>query len=222
MTLWKRIFLLLVCIGILGCSAILGLNAYMKSQTAEHILTVEEAAKQKADCILVLGCGVRPDGTPSRMLTDRLETGIALYRAGASETLLMSGDHGTKAYDEVNTMKTLAKESGVPSADIFMDHAGFSTYDSVYRAKEIFCAKRVLIVSQGYHLPRALYIAKRLGLDAYGVAAADINYRGQAYREAREILARAKDFCAAALKQKPRFLGESIPVSSGNGDITND
>lgn len=222
LTVWKRIFLVLVCIGIIGCSVILGLSAHMKSQTAERILTVEEAAKQQADCILVLGCGVHPDGTPSRMLADRLETGIALYRTGICKTLLMSGDHGTEAYDEVNTMKGIAMESGVPSADIFMDHAGFSTYDSVYRAKEIFCAKRVLIVSQGYHLPRALYIAKGLGLDAYGVAAADISYHGQAYREAREILARAKDFCAVALQRKPRLLGDAIPVSSENGDTTND
>lgn len=179
------------------------------------------SGKADADCILVLGCGVRPDGTPSLMLTDRLETGIALYRAGVAEKLLMSGDHGTEDYDEVNTMKNIAKENGVPSADIFMDHAGFSTYDSVYRAKEIFCAKKVIIVSQKYHLPRALYVAEKLGLDAYGVAAADVSYRGQGYREVREMLARAKDFCNAALKRKPRLLGDAIPVS-GNGDSTND
>ena len=202
MKIWtKRILLFLICAGIAGCLAVVWLSAYVKSETAARILSTEEAAKQDADCILVLGCGVRPDGTPSLMLTDRLETGIALYRAGAAEKLLMSGDHGTEDYDEVNTMKNIAKENGVPSADIFMDHAGFSTYDSVYRAKEIFCAK--------------------LGLDAYGVAAADVSYRGQGYREAREMLARAKDFCNAALKRKPRLLEDAIPVS-GNGDSTND
>ena len=142
MKIWtKRILLFLICMGVAGCLAVVWLSAYVKSETAARILSAEEAAKQDADCILVLGCGVRPDGTPSLMLTDRLETGIALYRAGAAEKLLMSGDHGTEDYDEVNTMKRIAKESGVPSADIFMDHAGFSTYDSVYRAKEIFCAE---------------------------------------------------------------------------------
>ena len=211
MKIWtKRILLFLICMGVAGCLAVVWLSAYVKSETAARILSAEEAAKQDADCILVLGCGVRPDGTPSLMLTDRLETGIALYRAGAAEKLLMSGDHGTEDYDEVNTMKRIAKESGVPSTDIFMDHAGFSTYDSVYRAKEIFCAEKVIIVSQKYHLPRALY-----------VAAADVSYRGQSYREAREMLARAKDFCNAALKRKPRLLGDAIPVS-GNGDSTND
>lgn len=222
MKIWtKRILLFLICAGIAGCLAVVWLSAYVKSETAARILSTEEAAKQDADCILVLGCGVRPDGTPSLMLTDRLETGIALYREGAAEKLLMSGDHGTEDYDEVNTMKNIAKENGVPSADIFMDHAGFSTYDSVYRAKEIFCAKKAIIVSQKYHLPRALYVAEKLGLDAYGVAAADVSYRGQGYREAREMLARAKDFCNAALKRKPRLLGDAIPVS-GNGDSTND
>ena len=162
----KRTLLFLICIGVIGCLAVVGLSAYVKSETAARILSAEEAAKQDADCILVLGCGVRPDGTPSLMLTDRLETGIALYQAGAAEKLLMSGDHGTEDYDEVNTMKRIAKENGVPSADIFMDHAGFSTYDSVYRAKEIFCAKKVIIVSQRYHLPRALYVAEKLGLES--------------------------------------------------------
>lgn len=221
MKIWKRILLFFICAGVLGCVAVVELSNYIKNETAARILSVEEAAEEGADCILVLGCGVRPDGTPSLMLTDRVETGIALYQAGAAEKLLMSGDHGTEDYDEVNTMKNIAKENGVPSADIFMDHAGFSTYDSVYRTKEIFCAKKVIIVSQKYHLPRALYIAEKLGLDAYGVAAADIHYRGQSYREVREMLARAKDFFSVAWKRKPTLLGETIPIS-GNGDCTND
>lgn len=174
-----------------------------------------------ADCILILGCGVRKDGTPSLMLRDRLETGIALYEAGAGKKLLMSGDHGRKEYDEVNTMKAFAMERSIPSEDIFMDHAGFSTYDSMYRARDIFCAEKVIIVTQEYHLPRALYVAEKLGLEAYGVAALDVNYHGQAYREFREMLARAKDFCTAWMQPKPKYLGEAIPVS-GNGDLTND
>ena len=102
-----------------------------------------------------------------------------------------------------------------------MDHAGFSTYDSMVRAKDIFCAEKVIVVSQEYHLYRALYLAEKLGLDAYGVSAMDIDYRGQAYREFREMLARAKDFCTAVIQPQPKFLGEEIPIS-GNGDLTND
>lgn len=222
MKIWaKRAVLCLFCLGIVGALAVFALSSYMKRHTAERILSAEEAAKLDADCILILGCGVRKDGTPSLMLRDRLETGIALYEAGAGKKLLMSGDHGRKEYDEVNTMKAFAMERSIPSEDIFMDHAGFSTYDSMYRARDIFCAEKVIIVTQEYHLPRALYVAEKLGLEAYGVAALDVNYHGQAYREFREMLARAKDFCTAWMQPKPKYLGEAIPVS-GNGDLTND
>lgn len=222
MKFWvKRAVFCLVCLGIVGILTVFGLSSYMKSHTAERILSAEEAAKLDADCILILGCGVREDGSPSLMLRDRLETGIALYEAGAAEKLLMSGDHGRKEYDEVNTMKDFAMERGIPSENIFMDHAGFSTYDSMYRARDVFCAEKVIIVTQEYHLPRALYVAEKLGLEAYGVAALDVNYHGQAYREFREMLARAKDFCTAWLQPKPKYLGEAIPVS-GNGNLTND
>jgi vancomycin permeability regulator SanA len=173
------------------------------------------------DCILVLGAGVREDGTPSLMLNERLELGIALYQSGASQKLLMSGDHGRKDYDEVNTMKGYALSQGITSEDVFMDHAGFSTYESIYRAKEIFQAKKIIIVSQEYHLYRALYIADKFGIEAYGVAAKGEEYQGQTYREFREILARNKDFLSVIFRPKPTYLGEAIPVS-GNGDVTND
>ena len=133
----------------------------------------------------------------------------------------MSGDHGRDEYDEVNIMKDYAIEKGIPSESIFMDHAGFSTYESIYRAKEIFQAKKVVIVTQKYHLYRALYIAKKLGLEAYGVGADPREYRGAFYREVREIIARNKDFIKCILKPKPTYLGSVIPIS-GNGDITND
>ena len=215
----KRGILALFCLGITGTAVVFGLSSYIKKETAEKIITAEEATD--ADCILVLGCGVREDGSPSLMLRDRLEKGIELYEAGTAPKLLMSGDHGRKNYDEVNLMKGYAMEKGVPSEDIFMDHAGFSTYDSMYRARDIFCAEKVIVVSQEYHLYRALYLAEKLGLEAYGVPAQDVNYRGQAYREFREMLARAKDFCTAVIQPEPKYLGEKIPVS-GNGDLTND
>ena len=217
----KRGILALFCLGITGGLAVFGLSSFVKNRTADKIVNETEAVKLDADCILVLGCGVREDGTPSLMLRDRLETGVALYEAGAAPKLLMSGDHGRKDYDEVNLMKDYAMEKGIPSEDIFMDHAGFSTYDSMVRARDIFCAKTVVIVSQEYHLYRALYLAEKLGLEAYGVPALDVHYRGQAYREFREMLARSKDFCTAVIQPQPKFLGEKIPIS-GNGDLTND
>ncbi|MEL7647383.1 MAG: ElyC/SanA/YdcF family protein [Sedimentibacter sp.] len=201
--------------------SIIFVNVYVKSSTEGMIITYDEAAKKDADCILVLGAGVRRDGSPSPMLEDRILTGIDLYNKGVSERLIMSGDHSTKEYDEVNTMKRYAVYMGIPSEHIFMDHAGISTYDSIYRAKEIFQADNIIIVTQEYHLYRALYIAKSLGIEAYGVSADNRVYAGQDLREIREIAARVKDFAMAILKPNPKFLGDTIPVS-GNGDVTND
>ena len=133
----------------------------------------------------------------------------------------MSGDHGQDEYDEVNIMKEFAIEKGIPSEDIFMDHAGFSTYESIYRAKEIFGAKKIIIVTQKYHLYRALYIAKTMGIEAYGVGADPRQYVGAFNREVREILARNKDFAKCIFKPKPTYLGDPIPIN-GNGDDTND
>jgi vancomycin permeability regulator SanA len=155
------------------------------------------------------------------MLRDRLERGVELYKQKSAPKLLMSGDHGQINYDEVNAMKQYAIENGVPSEDVFMDHAGFSTYETIYRARDVFDAKKVIIVTQEYHLYRALYIAKQLGVEAYGVSA-DLNrYAGQSMRDLREILARNKDFAKCIVKPKPTYLGEVISVS-GNGDLTND
>ncbi len=217
-----RILAVLLGLALLAALAALGLNAWVKHCARGSFLTAEQAAGDGGfDCVLVLGCQVRDDGSPSLMLRDRIDRGVELYRSGAAPKILMSGDHGTKGYDEVNTMKQLAIDAGVPSGDVFMDHAGFSTYDSVFRAKAVFQAKRVLIVSQAYHLYRALYIARALGLEACGVAAEGDTYVGQSMRELREIAARDKDAIKCIFKPDPTFLGEAIPVS-GDGDATND
>ena len=185
------------------------------------ILTPEEAAALDADCILVLGAGVWEGDRPSHMLNDRLEVAISLYEAGAAPKLLMSGDHGREEYDEVNVMKAFAVEHGVPSKDVFMDHAGFSTYESIYRARDVFQARTVVVITQEYHLYRAIYVARSLGLTAYGVSADLREYRGQAKYDIREILARCKDFVMTILRPKPTYLGEPIPIT-GSGDLTND
>ena len=192
------------------------------SRDEETMVPVLSRLKElDADCILVLGAGVRENGSPSLMLSDRLNTAIALYETGVCDRLLMSGDHGRVEYDEVNVMKSIAVEAGVPSEYIFMDHAGFSTYDSLYRARHIFQAKRVIIVTQEYHLYRALYVARALGLDALGVAAPGENYYGQTYRELREMAARTKDLAMTIWKPEASIMGEAIPVS-GDGNVTND
>lgn len=218
----KIILIVLLCVTVAGIAAVLGLNAYVKASVKERLLSPDEAAElEGVDCVLVLGCMVHDDGSPSQMLEDRITRGVALYKLGAAPKLLMSGDHGQQDYDEVATMKRIAVEEQVPSEDVFMDHAGFSTYESVYRAKEIFEADKIIIVTQEYHLYRALYVARQLGVEAYGVSSDYRTYSGQWHRDIREVLARCKDFAMCVFKPKPTYLGEAIPVS-GNGDLTND
>ena len=213
---------MLLCLAVIGVSTVVTVNVYVKSVGGDAICTPEEAARhENVDCIIVLGCQVKDDGTPSDMLRDRLIRAVKLYDLGAASKIIMSGDHGTEVYNEVAVMKQFAIDAGVPSEDVFMDHAGFSTYETVYRAKEIFGAEKVIFVTQEYHLYRTLYIAKQLGLDACGVSSDLHTYAGQSVRELREILARCKDYVMTVLKPEPTYLGESIPVS-GNGDITND
>lgn len=191
------------------------------NKTKSKIISLDEAEKlTDIDCAVILGAGVR-DGKPTPMLRDRLLTGIELNKSGTVKKLIMSGDHGSDDYDEVNIMKSFAVDNGVSDEDIFMDHAGFSTYETIYRAKEIFEADNIIIVSQKYHLYRALYIAEKLGVKAVGISADLRTYSGQAKRDLREILARDKDFFNCIFKPEPTYLGEKIPVS-GNGNLTND
>lgn len=217
-----KIIIILGIIGIVGIVTVAIINVHMYQSVKENILATDETADIDADCIIVLGAGVRSDGQPSWMLEDRILVGVDLYNIGAAPKIIMSGDHGRENYDEVNTMKDYAINSAVPSEDIFMDHAGFETYDSLYRAKEIFGAEKVVIVSQKYHLYRALYIAESLGMEAYGVSADLRNYSNwQYYREAREWLARVKSFGKCIIKSESYYLGETIDLS-GSGDVTND
>ena len=200
---------------------VLGINLYVKLSTYKQIIKGNDFTElSDVDCIIILGAGIWGD-KPSPMLEDRLLEGIKLYQNDVSDKIIMSGDHGRKEYDEVNIMKDYAIDKGIPSKNVFMDHAGFSTYESIYRAKDIFGAKKVVIVTQEYHLYRALYIANQLGIEAYGVGADPRKYVGATYREIREILARDKDFIKCIFKPEPTYLGDTIPVS-GNGDVTND
>ena len=217
----KKVIKVGIIIIIIIVLIILLINFYVKNSTKNQIIEKDDYSTLKnIDCIIILGAGIWGD-KPSPMLEDRLKEGILLYNNEVSDKIIMSGDHGREEYDEVNTMKKYAIENGIPSENIFMDHAGFSSYESIYRAKEIFNAKKVVIVTQKYHLYRALYIANQLGLEAYGVGADPRQYVGAIYREAREILARNKDFIKCIFKSAPTYLGDTIPVS-GNGDITND
>lgn len=234
MTLWKRILLILVLLAVAGAAVVFGISGYVTASVKDRILCraetkdislsheTREALKEKdADCILVLGAKVRKDGSPSYMLQDRMDLALSLYKAGAAPKLLLSGDHGRTDYDEVNSMKAYAQEAGVPDEDLFLDHAGFSTYDSVYRAKEIFQAEKIIVVTQSYHLYRALYGCRKMGIEAWGAASDQMTYRKQWIRDIREIAARDKDFVKWILKPEPVYLGEAIPIS-GSGISSQD
>lgn len=212
-----RCLLIMVIIGIVSVGLI---NVHVITKAAGYTLDANEANElEDVDCILVLGCGVY-ENSPTPLLADRLQRGVELYHQGAAPKLLMSGDHGQPDYDEVNVMKQYAMDANIPECDIFMDHAGFSTYESMYRARDVFAANKIIIVTQKYHLSRAVYIARALGLDAYGVASDYRGFGGQFYRDCREVLARVKDLYTTMTKPLPTYLGEVIPIT-GDGQSTN-
>ncbi|HPF83566.1 MAG TPA: ElyC/SanA/YdcF family protein [Bacilli bacterium] len=218
----KLKFILLLLLGIiifLGLMTLI-INIYVINYSKKYILDEEEIGRYKFDCITVLGASVKADGTPSHMLQDRLDKSIVLYNNNISDKILMSGDHAYYDYDEVNAMKNYNIKNGIPSSDIFLDHAGISTYDSMYRLKNIYEVKKTVIVTQDYHLYRSIFIARKLGIEAYGVTANPREYSNQIYRDAREILARVKDFFQIVFKAKSKYAGDTIPVI-GDGDVTN-
>jgi vancomycin permeability regulator SanA len=220
----KNFISLIIIVGIILAQIPILINAYIYEYANRYVLTVEEAKNYNVDCVLVLGAGVR-DGAPTHILQERIFRSVEVFNTGCTNRILMSGDHGRVDYDEVNTMKQFAiDEAGAVATNILMDHAGFSTYESMYRAKEIFEVKSLIIVTQEFHLYRAIYDARKLGLEAYGVAA-DGYYNfaltKELYNDSREFLARVKDFIWCIIKPEPTYLGEVIPISSP-GEATDD
>jgi len=175
----------------------------------------------QAETAVILGAKVFQSGALSQVLADRMDTGIELYQKGKVKKLLLTGDHGQTTYDEVNTMRRYALNKGVPEEDIFMDHAGFSTYDSMYRARDIFKVNNAVIVTQEFHLSRALYIARSLGIEVWGVPADKRKYTGENYLYFRELFARTKAAGQVILGMKPKYLGPEIPIT-GDGRVTKD
>ncbi len=201
----KLLAITAICIGILIGGAFALTNAIVYVGGNSGVISPEKAAKlTDVDCILVLGCRVHGD-EPSQMLYDRVMQGVELYKLGASTTLFMTGDSRDRYYDETGVMSRLAEENGVPKENIIADKYGLSTYDSICRAVKAYGFKKIIIVTQEYHLTRAVYIAKSFGIKAYGVASDPREYSGQAYRDIREIAARSKDFLYCILKPEPGY-----------------
>ena len=172
----------------------------VKSQIVES-----DAITEKYDVVLILGCGIKANGEPSDMLEDRLKTGIALYQTGVASKILLSGDHEYDDYNEIAVMKQFCLDAGVPEEAILCDRYGLCTYDSIVRAATVYRVDRAVIVTQTYHLYRALYIAEKKGIEAVGVSADIRTYRLQWYRDLREMLARCKDFYITQLDTPPMY-----------------
>ena len=173
------------------------------------------------DAGLVLGAQIWSNSQPSHILEDRLLVSIELYKSGKINKLILSGDHSSKYYDEVNVMREYALAHGVSDHDIFMDHAGVSTYDSLFRARDVFNLESLIIITNSFHLPRALFIANELGINAVGVASDLRKYQGENYNNFREFLANIKANFDLIFTAKPKFLGPKIDIT-GSGLVTHD
>jgi SanA protein len=174
----------------------------------------DPARAPHAQVALVLGALVQPDGRPSAMLADRLDAAAALYRDRRVDRILVSGDHGRLDYDEVNAMRRELVRRGIPDADIFTDHAGFDTWSSMVRARTVFEVRSAIVVTQGFHMARALWLGKRAGLEIHGVAADRSGYGLEGKKSGvREIFARVKAVEDVVTGAKPRFLGPKVPIT---------
>lgn len=216
----KKFIKIILTVAIMSIITTFFINVYMIESTKNNVVDVDKIeSMENIDAILILGCKVNGD-YPSLMLEKRLDKGIELYLK-KNNKIILSGDHGNKNYDEVNVMKNYVLNNNIPRRDIFLDHAGFNTYDSIYRVKEVFSARKIVIVTQKYHLYRALYIAKHLGIEAYGIVADDVPYKSIMIKnEIREIFSRDKNFFKVILKPKSKYLGDKIDLN-GNSDVTN-
>ena len=212
---WLKYF---VFVSLFFATTIVASFLYIEFANNQDILEVSDLPK--VDAIVIFGAMVYSDEEVSYVLSERLNTGIAAYKQGKATKIIVSGDHGTTQYDEVTAMKNYLLKNGIPRRDIFLDHARFSTYDSIYRIKEVFEVNSAILVTQELHLKRALFIAKCLNLNVKGAVA--IPYQGEIFSQTiREFGARFKAVCQAAIfKLKPTFLGEKIPIFSSDGIVT--
>lgn len=218
--LFKKILKFAIFILVIGTIGFFSINQYVIKTGDKYKIDIN--ADIKVDAVIVLGARVYNNGQPSPILEDRLIIGTEVLKNGLSNRILVSGDHGRIEYDEVNSMREYVEELGISADQIFMDHAGFSTYETMYRAKEIFKIDKAIIITQDYHLKRAVFNARKIGIEAYGIPSDRHIYIGSEYRELREKAARVKDFFYSLIfKPEPTYLGEAIPIW-GDGRDTRD
>lgn len=196
--------------------SITSINLYINIYSQNYI---SETPSQKYYTGILLGAGVKNDGALSLVLKDRVDKTIELYENGSIKKILVSGDHGRKNYDEVNAIKKYLIKHQIPDSIIFLDHAGFDTYDTMLRAQKVFRVDNAIIISQEFHLARALYIARRIGIDAEAVIANKYKLNKWLILKlnCREVISKCKAFLdVEILLSDPKFLGEEISIT-GNG-----
>lgn len=220
---WRRCMRALLLVVALVVLAIAVANVVTVATTRDRVVTVEGAASElgadPADAVVVLGASVYADGTPSDILADRLEVACDLYKAGAARAVIVSGDNRTSHYNESDAMKAYCVALGVPSEAVYVDHAGNTTYESMWRACYVFGAERIIVATQAYHLYRAMFAADSLGMQTWGVPCDKGAYDNQRVYSMREVLARAKDFYTALLRLPVETSGEVVSLNA-SGDLT--
>ncbi len=218
----KIILFLKISLVVFFCILLLALliNIFIVQYAKKHIIARGEYSQDTVDCVIVLGASAKT-GKPSLMLQDRLDLAYELYNQGYVNKILVSGDHMYESYDEANVMKDYLLSLGVPEEDIFMDHAGINTYASMKRAKEVFMVDSCIVSTQKYHLYRAVYIARQMGIEAKGIACDVYISSKLPYFKTREFFARFKDFFYVNIFNPDVILGEEIPIT-GDGRMTED
>lgn len=205
----KRFFLFVVWVGLFTGVFVFLCNIVVRAQTNAYIYD-DAASAPEAEVALVLGAAIFENGAPTPIFADRIDTAIALYETGKVSKILVSGDNSTVEHNEVNPARLYLIGRGIPDQDIFLDHAGFDTYSTMYRARDIFSVSSVLVTTQSFHLPRAVFIARKLGIDAYGVRADTRPVFLRNY--VRETFANVKAVLNLIFERKPKYLGEEIPI----------
>lgn len=215
MTLWKKAKRLKLCAGVVAALLpvlvvfLVGIDWFVAQSTAGQIYTIDDVPQKPV--AIVFGARVRRNGVLSPVLADRVMTAVELYKAGKVRKLLMTGDNSRKDYDEPTAMENFAVKHGVPPEDVALDYAGFRTYDSCYRAQAIFGVTSAILVTQEFHLPRAVYTARHLGINAVGVSADRHDYSFQKRLSFREKWATALAWVQVHVtKPKPYFLGPKV------------
>lgn len=208
----RRILIIAFSLLLVFFVATIGINGFIIGSTRDDVHTIAQVEERgiHADAIVVLGASVFANGTPSDILADRLEVATDLYKSGAADAIIVSGDNRDSHYNESDAMKNYCVELGIPASSVYMDHAGYDTYASIYRAHYVYGANSLIVVTQAYHLYRALAIAQGLGMEAAGVAADKGSYENQLMYSVREALARDKDFFQTLLKLPPEDADQPI------------